>query len=59
MKFCGLVWFDRNSEAAHRFREVICGFREVIFGFWKVIWVDGFKMIWVGRTDGWVGQVGG
>ena len=31
--------------------EVICGFREVI-------WVDGFKIRWVDRTDGWVGQVG-
>ena len=40
-----MVWFGI-------LREVICGFREVI-------WVDGFKIRWVGRTDGWVGQVGG
>ena len=33
--------------------------REVIFGFWEVILVDGFKIRWVGRTDGWVGQVDG
>ena len=52
MVWCGLVWFGRNSEAACMFTEVICGFREVI-------WVDGFKIRCVGRTDGWVGQVGG
>ena len=59
MVWYGLVWFGQNSEAACRFREVICGFWEVIFGFWEVIWVDGFKIRWVCRTDGWVGQVGG
>ena len=48
----GLLWFGRNYEAPCRLREVICGFREVI-------WVDGFKIRWVGRTDGWVDQVGG
>ena len=26
--------------------------------FWKVISVGEFKVRWVGRTDGWVGQVG-
>ena len=55
----GLVWFGRNSEAACRFREVISGFREVMCRFWEVIWVDEFKIRWVGRTDGWVSQVGG
>ena len=48
----GLLWFGQNYEAACRLREVICGFR-------GVIWVDGFKIRWVCRTDGWVGQVGG
>ena len=52
MVWYGLVWFGRNSEAACRFREVMCGFREVMCGFWEVIWVGGFKIRWVGRTDG-------
>ena len=51
MVWYGLVWFGQNSEAACRFREVMCGFREVI-------WVGGFKIRWVGRTDGWAGHVG-
>ena len=56
-----LVWFGRNSEAACRFRDAISGFREVIFGFWEAIWVNGFKIRWVGRSDGWVilGMSGG
>ena len=52
-----LLWFGQNFEAACRLREVICAFREVIFGFWEVVRVDGFKIRWVGRTDGWVCQV--
>ena len=26
--------------------------------FEEVIWVGEFKIRWVGKTDGWVGQVG-
>ena len=44
--------------AGRRFREVIWGFREVIFGFCEVIWVEGFEIRLVGRTHGWLGQVG-
>ena len=63
MVWYGLVWFGQHSEAACSFRKVICGFRKVIFGFLdskvEVIWVAGFRIRWVGRTDAWVGQVGG
>ena len=58
MVWYGLVWFGRISEASCSFKEVICGFSEVMCGFWEVIWVGGFKIRWVGLTDGWVGQVG-
>ena len=58
MDWYGLVWFGLNFEA----EDVVSGRLSVgsgrLCGFMEVIWVGGFKIRWVSRTDGWLDQVG-